>query len=183
VKAPAESTEALCTRALDGERSAWQALIQLHSRRVLVSLLAQKLRHDQAQELVQETWMRLMEQQRLGKLSALSLPALAISQARFLLLDEQRRRKPDASEAAHHDPPDERSNPEERAMSSQQLERLRVRLRACAPSAQKVFRLVYEEQLGHEQVAARVGLSLQRVRQILCELRKELRGAIVVDHV
>jgi RNA polymerase sigma-70 factor (ECF subfamily) len=68
-------------------------------------------------------------------------------------------------------------------MSKQQLDRLRARLRTCAPSAQQVFRLVYEELLGHEQVATRVGLSLQRVRQILCELRKELRGAIVVDHV
>jgi hypothetical protein len=43
MKPPAESAEALCARALEGERAAWQALILLHSRRVLVSLLAQKL--------------------------------------------------------------------------------------------------------------------------------------------
>jgi RNA polymerase sigma-70 factor (ECF subfamily) len=32
--------------------------------------------------------------------------------------------------------------------------------------------------LSHAEVAKKVGLSLQRVRQILCEVRKELREAL-----
>jgi RNA polymerase sigma-70 factor (ECF subfamily) len=49
-------------------------------------------------------------------------------------------------------------------------------LSRCSPSARRVFRLAYGgEGLSHSEVAQRVGLSLQRVRQILCEVRAKLR--------
>jgi len=52
-------------------------------------------------------------------------------------------------------------------------------LSRCSPNARSVFRLVYGgEGLDHAQVAERLGLSLQRVRQIVCEVRKLLRGAV-----
>jgi RNA polymerase sigma-70 factor (ECF subfamily) len=45
-----------------------------------------------------------------------------------------------------------------------------------------VFRLAYGgEGLSHAEVARRVGLSLQRVRQILCEVRAKLREAMQGD--
>jgi RNA polymerase sigma-70 factor (ECF subfamily) len=52
-------------------------------------------------------------------------------------------------------------------------------LSACSDSAKKVFRLAYGgDGLSHAEVAERVGLSLQRVRQILCEVRAKLRTAL-----
>ncbi len=52
-------------------------------------------------------------------------------------------------------------------------------LSGCSSSAREVFRLVYGgDGLSHAEVAQRVGLSLQRVRQILCEVRARLRVAM-----
>ena len=49
----------------------------------------------------------------------------------------------------------------------------------CSTSAQNVFRTVYEEPgLSHSEAAAKLGLSVQRVRQVICEVRKKLRRAI-----
>jgi RNA polymerase sigma-70 factor (ECF subfamily) len=42
-----------------------------------------------------------------------------------------------------------------------------------------VFELVYDHpELGYAEVAAQVGLSVQRVKQIVFEVRKRLRGAL-----
>ena len=55
---------------------------------------------------------------------------------------------------------------------------LRV-LATCSASAQAVFRALYDDPPpSHDVVAKRVGLSVQRVRQILCEVRKKIREAL-----
>jgi RNA polymerase sigma-70 factor (ECF subfamily) len=41
-----------------------------------------------------------------------------------------------------------------------------------------VFHLVYGRGQSHGETAAEVGLSVQRVRQILCELRQQAREAL-----
>jgi len=179
---PDAAEPSVAARALSGDREAWAALVARHGHRVVVSLLARGLPLERARELAQETWLRLMEQQRLGKLRELELPGLAIRQASFLALDEGRRT---AARAAHeHADPDAHRTapgptPEQQLLGRQQLERARVALGACSPSAQRVFTLVYEHpDRPHADVAAEVGLSLQRVRQILCEVRSKLRRAI-----
>lgn len=173
--APADEALTLEERALSGDRDAWHELIARHERKVLLSLLARGIRVDRARELVQDTWLRLIEQQRLGKLERLELPGLAIVQARFLALEQDRRRPTDLEEIEEIDP----ITPEHELFSREQLTRAQAVLERCSPSAQKVFRLVYEQpQLRHQEVAERVGLSLQRVRQILCETRKVLREAL-----
>jgi DNA-directed RNA polymerase specialized sigma24 family protein len=82
----------LSSRAASGDREAWQALVAIHDRRVIVSLLARGVPLDRARDLAQETWARLWEQNREGKLSRLELPGLAVRQAAFLAADEARRR-------------------------------------------------------------------------------------------
>src|SRR4051812_19895389 len=81
----------LAARALKGDRAAWDELIRRHNTRVMVSLLARKHRLDEAKELAQETWMRLIDQARRGRLLDLSLPGLAIVQARLLASERHRR--------------------------------------------------------------------------------------------
>src|SRR5688572_14936753 len=81
----------LCQRALDSSVDAWNALIQRHNRRVVVALLARCLRIDQAKDIAQETWLRLIEQQRAGKLPTLTLPGLALAQATFIACDAARK--------------------------------------------------------------------------------------------
>ena len=52
-------------------------------------------------------------------------------------------------------------------------------LETCSPTARTIFRLVYATPGGDCAKAAReVGLSLQRVRQILCETRSHIRNAM-----
>jgi len=176
---------ALCAAALRGEREAWSALVQRHNHRVVVALLARGVRVDKAKDLAQEAWMRLVEQQRQGRLERLQLPGLAIAQATFLWLEFARRE----TAARRHETIDEpaiaavladpRADAESRLVTEERVECAVEVLSSCSDSARKVFRLAYGgDGLSHAEVAERVGLSLQRVRQILCEVRAKLRTAL-----
>lgn len=177
--------EELSQRALTGDRRAWDALISRHHRRVVVSLLAKGVRVDRAHELAQETWTRLIQQQQRGLLTELRLPNLAITQASFLAADEARRSRRESISGNVEELP-ERQHPvdpsvsaERRLLSEEQLAKAHKALAGCSPSARNVFLLACDgQELPHAEVAARVGLSVQRVRQILCEVRKRLRTAL-----
>jgi RNA polymerase sigma factor (sigma-70 family) len=184
-KPAAPDEEALSRRALAGERAAWDALITRHQRRVVVSLLAKGLRVDRARELAQETWARLIQQQQRGQLTELRLPALALTQAAFLASDDARRARRESVDGTledlpeRHQPVDPAQSAEKRLLSEEQLARARDALARVSPGARDVFLLACDGQgLPHAEVASRVGLSVQRVRQILCEVRKKLRTAL-----
>lgn len=180
-----EDEAGLARRALEGERAAWNTLISRYHHRVVVSLLARGVRADRAQEIAQETWARLIQQQQKGLLTELRLPNLALTQAAFLAADEARRTRRESLAGsveelpeAHH-PVDPSVSAERRLLSEEQLSRAQTALRECSASAQKVFHLACDgQELPHAEVAERVGLSVQRVRQILCEVRKKLRSAL-----
>jgi RNA polymerase sigma-70 factor (ECF subfamily) len=176
---------ALCAAALRGEREAWSTLVQRHNHRVVVALLSRGVRVDKAKDIAQEAWIRLVEQQRQGRLERLQLPGLAIAQATFLWLESARRE----TSARRHEPIDEpaiaavladpRADAESQLVTEERVECAVEVLSACSDSAKKVFRLAYGgDGLSHAEVAERVGLSLQRVRQILCEVRAKLRTAL-----
>jgi RNA polymerase sigma-70 factor (ECF subfamily) len=184
--APAADEASLCAAALRGGEDAWNALIQRHNHRVVVTLLARGIPIDRAKDLAQEAWIRLIEQQRAGRLERLVLPGLAITQAAFLAMEDARRERG----ARRHDPIDEvvaavvdpRADAEARVLTEERVARAIEVLAGCSPSAREVFRLAYGgEGLSHAEVARRVGLSLQRVRQTLCEVRARLRVAIEGD--
>ena len=184
---PRADERTLSSRALAGDAEAWNALIARHDHRVVVSLLARGVRIDRAKDLAQEAWIRLVEQQRAGRLTHLQLPGLAIAQAAFLSLEAARR------DGARGDPlpldsemvraatdlVDPGADAETRLLTTERLECAERVLASFASNARAVFTLTYGgEGLSHAEVAAKVGLSLQRVRQILCEVRKELRSAL-----
>jgi DNA-directed RNA polymerase specialized sigma24 family protein len=157
----------------------WDDAIRRHDRRVYLSLLAFGLAPERARELAQMTWARLLEQHAKGKLDELDLPGLAIKQARFLALNEHQRTKTEMRVlAAVPDPPPEPAL--DRVVASrQELDRVLEALATCSPTARKLFRLVYATPGGTAASAAlAVGLSLQRVRQILCETRAHIRRVL-----
>jgi RNA polymerase sigma-70 factor (ECF subfamily) len=160
------------------ELSAWDDAIRLHDRRVYLSVLALGLSPDRAREVTQQAWTRLMEQHAHGKLDQLELPGLAIRQARFYALNEHQRARTELrvlSSVAEPPAPD----PERALASREELDRVLAALQTCSPMARKVFRLVYATPGGSAASAAQaVGLSLQRVRQILCETRAHIRKEI-----
>jgi RNA polymerase sigma factor (sigma-70 family) len=177
--APAEPD--LTARALRGDIVAWNALIGRHNHRVVVTLLGRGVAIERAKDIAQDAWLRLIEQQRAGNLRELKLPALAVTQAIFLSIDAARRdgreratRDDDAADVADPCPAADL-----RMMSEERLALAEKVLGKCPPSARKVFELAYGgEGLSHADIASRVGLSTQRVRQIVCEVRKLLRAAM-----
>jgi len=160
------------------ELAVWDDAIRKHDRQVYLSVLALGLAPDRAREVTQAAWTRLIEQHAQGKLDQIDLPGLAIRQARFLALNEYQRTKVELRVLAavpDTPPPD----PERALASRQELERVLAALATCSPMARKVFRLVYATPGGSAASAAQaVGLSLQRVRQILCETRAHIRKEI-----
>jgi RNA polymerase sigma factor (sigma-70 family) len=174
-------------RALGGDLTAWNALVLKHNHRVVVSLLARGVRIDRAKDLAQDAWLRLVERQRQGKLSHLQLPGLAMAQAAFLALEAARRARrnaPQGDERLAAEVVDPQASAETRLLAEEQIARAEEVLSRCSSSAKRVFQLVYgREGLNHSEVAARVGLSLQRVRQIVCEVRELLRAAVEVEGV
>jgi len=157
----------------------WSAAIRAHDRRVYLSVLALGLPPERAREIAQAAWTRLMEQHASGALAELELPGLAIRQARFLAFNELKRTKVELRALAAV--PEGQAVPDvERVVASrQQIDRILDALAGCSPNARHVFRIVYATPGGTAQLAAKeVGLSLQRVRQILCETRHHIRKAL-----
>jgi RNA polymerase sigma factor (sigma-70 family) len=169
-------------RALASEQGAWDELFRTHNRRVVLTLLARGVRADTARDLAQDAWMRIIEQQRRGRLGELKLPGLVIKQALFLAADRAR----SGDERHRRVPIDERTGDlvdgERRLIARSHLARVRAILAGCGPRHQQVFRTLYSRSgASAADVAAETGLSVQRVRQIVCEVRKKLRVAIEED--
>ena len=161
------------------EPDLWGDAVRQHDRKVFLSVLALGVSPDTAREIVQAAWTRLMERHAAGALPELELPGLVIRQARFLALNEHQRNKTEKRVlAAVPDPPDAPAL--DRVVDGKrEVERVLAALATASPTAKRVFRLVYATPNGSPEAAAReVGLSLQRVRQILCETRKHIRTTI-----
>jgi RNA polymerase sigma-70 factor (ECF subfamily) len=178
----------IAARALEGQTSAWDEIVRRHSHRVLLALLARGVPWDTAHDLVQEVWLRLVRQQRAGRLQSLALPGLAIAQAGWLAREEGRTRRRHETimsgraaaeitvDDVDHDPG---VDPEEHAIRRDRLDRIRRELEVCPPRARQIFLAVYgPEGRSHAEVARDLGLSVQRVRQALCEVRARVRTAL-----
>lgn len=164
-------------RALTGDRHAWNQLVARHDRRVWVSLLAMGAAPDVAAEVVQETWLRLYERCTEGRLDHLKLPGLAVVQARFLYLHRVGRLARESDEEVP-DEADLTPDAERRMAASEELQRVMEALEACTPRQRELMRAVYEEGATAAEAASRFGLSVQRVRQSVCEIRAVLRTAL-----
>ncbi len=159
---------------------AWEALIRLYDHTVFLSLLAAGHAPLAARELCHDTWARLYEQWRAGRLDLLQLPGLAVTQARFLALEEHRRGRrgaPLGDETLQK--PDPQASPEERVAARQLVDHVERALEQCPPRARELFELALSNpDTPHAVLAERSGISLQRLRQALCEVRARLRSAL-----
>ena len=157
----------------------WTAAIRAYDRRVYLSVLALGVPPERAREIAQSAWTRLMEQHARGALGELELPGLAIKQARFLAFNELKRSKVELRALAAVPDGQPAADVERVVASREQIDRVLGALATCSATARAVFRIVYATPGGTAQRAAQeVGLSLQRVRQILCETRHHIRKAL-----
>jgi RNA polymerase sigma-70 factor (ECF subfamily) len=176
--------------ALAGGRDAWGELARRHTRRVVVALLARGATLELAEDVTQEAWLRLIMNQQAGRLASVSLPGLAIAQADWLLRERRRteaRRDSLAGPAiplteldASREPAAMSPDPASVVVGQDRLERVWTELQRCPPRARAVFHAVYSAAgRSQNEVADEMGLSLQRVRRILCEVRARLRSALL----
>lgn len=168
-------------RALSGDETAWNTLIRRHDRRVWATVLALGADPDTASDITQETWIKLLQRARAGSLPQLKLPGLAITQARFLYLNRLALKK-DTVGTDDPDHPvhlaDPALNAEQRMASAQELQRVMAELNALPERTRSMMGAVYDEGLSAAEASSRFGLSVQRVRQTLCEVRHRLRAAL-----
>lgn len=163
----------------------WDELMRRHGRRVVVALVAHGIPLERAKELAQDAWMRVIDRHRAGLITELSLPGLIITQASFLARDDMRRegRRAKLDEPRQHAADDVALDLEQQLDARQQLRVVRSVLDRASPNARQVFALLYGERaLSPNEVAAELGLSVQRVRQIVCELRKRMRAELADDN-
>jgi RNA polymerase sigma-70 factor (ECF subfamily) len=174
VREPEAAAEALERRALRGDHDAWNTLIRRHERRVVLSLVAAGVPAAQAREFAQDAWLRLINQVSNGRVEFLQLPGLVVRQALYLANSARRK-----LEGQPPEPEATADSPEALYMTRERLAQARAKVEGLNASARNVFAMIYgEPQLSHAEIASRVGLSVQRVRQIICEVRKVLRAEL-----
>jgi RNA polymerase sigma-70 factor (ECF subfamily) len=162
----------------------WDELMRRHGRRVVVALVSRGIALERAKELAQDAWMRVIDRHRAGLIPELSLPGLIITQASFLARDDMRRegRRARLDEPRQQAAGDVALDLEQQLDARQQLRVVRSVLDRASPNARRVFTLLYGERaMSPTEVADELGLSVQRVRQIVCELRKRMRSELTDD--
>ncbi len=158
----------------------WAAQIARHDHVVVLALLSKGLRIHEARELAHDAWARLFEQWKAGRLGRLELPGLAIRQALFLASDYRRQqRRPNVQWDDAPEVSDPHAQPDARLESRQLLQQTALAAAGLSPRAQRVFTTVMQNPgTAQAELADRLGLSLQRLRQSLCEVRARLKAAI-----
>ena len=171
-------TDDLLARARAGESEAWGRLAQRSSHRVLVALLAEGFRLDESQDLAQEAWTAIWLKHQRGEFVTLELPGLVIAHARFLAKNLRRRSQRPGPQPAE---PEVSPGAERRLGAAQALRRVQDALKVRSAQQQRIFRDAVEELRPHAAIAEAEGLSVQRVRQILWEVRRALRIVLEPD--
>jgi RNA polymerase sigma-70 factor (ECF subfamily) len=165
----------------------WTDVVREHSPRVVAAVMALGLDRDRAGDIVQQTWTELFAKIRRGELGDASFPGLAIRHARYRTFDLMRADERERRRRAGFEAVDDVPAPlptAVAALTEAQVKAVKRALAACSPTHQQVFRLVYARPgLPHGEVAAKLGLSVQRVRQSMCELRRKLRAVIAEEDV
>lgn len=161
----------------------WKHAVAQHDHTVVLSLLAAGLRLDDARDVAQETWLRLMEAHASGRLARVELPGLAIRQAAFIAADRARagrlRAGAELAEANDVASPARADHP---SLARELLQGVEAGLAVSTTREQGVFRSVLESpDTPHAELAEREGLSVQRFRQVLCAVRAKLRAALSGD--
>ena len=164
----------------------WNAMMRRYGHRVVVSLVARGVAPERAKELAQDAWLRVIQSHRAGRLPELRLPGVVVTQAQYLALDEHRRSEHRYSYDSLSDEADAEPLPDDRHLehqiaARQQLRHVQAVVARAHPNAQRVFALLYGGSgLSASEIAEQLGLSVQRVRQIACELRQKIRRELEI---
>ncbi len=164
-------------------RQRWGQAYDTHHHTVVLALIANGVRLDEARELAHDAWARIFEQVSTDRLESIELPGLVIRQAFFLLAESRRRHSTRAQRDLRVEEAmsvaDQQPSPEDTVAGRQLLGVVAAAMAGSSERAQAVLCAVISgPDALHVELAKNEGVSLQRFRQILCEVRAQLRTAL-----
>lgn len=128
---------------------------------------------EEAKDLAQEAWASIWSRHARGELPDLQLPGLIVTHARFLAKNLRRHQRLVA--ALTPEPDDVAPAADEAFVARETVENARRALNVHNPQHRRIFWAAIEAQRAHADIAQDEGLSIQRVRQIIWEVRCTLR--------
>lgn len=158
----------------------WDALAKRYDRTIWLRLLALRVPVDRAHDLKQEVWETLIRKWQQGQLPYLQMPGLALRQADFVVRQSWRRAQREGSgnvvELSDKRVAALAGDAEHLVLKRARLQRAFAMVQEGSSTSRQVFTLTYRPPgMTAAEVARRLNLSEQRVRQVLCELRARLR--------
>lgn len=158
----------------------WKATVSEHDHTLVLSLLAAGLRLDEARDVAQEAWLRVMESAAAGRLQRIELPGLVLRQASFIVTDRLRQRRVrglvPVVEAEHLAA---RESASDHSDAHELLQLLEAGLVHATPRERSVLRsTLLAPDAPHGVLADAAGISVQRFRQVLCAVRAKLRRVL-----
>lgn len=174
---------ALVARLREGDRTAFDETYATHQRRIFAFLLRLSGRRDTAEDLAQETWLKLAraaptlrEDTKIAALLFTIARNSFLSYRRWAVLDLSRivTLGIEAMSEATTDAPD----PEALGEHAQTIARLEAALQAIPLASREILLLVGVEGMDQEEVARILGLSYDAVRQRLHRARGQLADAM-----
>lgn len=175
-------------RALSGDQSAWNELIQRHTPRVIAYLrswegaIAGHAPQDIAQEAWTRLWTRVMDGVRGTRAPVLSLelPGLALAQARFVALELARRKgaQEHGDDEQLERVPAAASSPDAQVHARAQLLKLRALVATLPERDRQAWELRYLKHLDTPEIAEIMGISPGAVRMAVSRSRKVLSAAL-----
>ena len=173
-----EADAELVQRVLQGDRSAYEALMNAHMNRVRAVAGAVVNDPQGLDDVVQEAFIRAYR--RIGQLAdARTFPAWVARIARNEAISWHRRRKRRAAVPLQHLPtleqnPDEEADTAAADAMSAKVERLNTALAKLSPAYREILSLKYEAHLSYEQIAETLGTSTANVEKKLYRARQRL---------
>jgi len=176
---PQAAAELILAIAAHSDREAFVLLFSHYFPRVKSFLMRSGAADSVAEELAQETMLRVWRRAGSFDPSAGAPSTWIFVIARNLRVDHLRGERPAENlEAQAGDPPDPAPTGEGFVLASERRERLRAALESLSPEQASIVRLSYFEERSHSEIAESLGIPLgtvkSRVRLALVRLRAQL---------
>lgn len=179
-----DADRALVVRALEGDADAFERIVRTYQRRIYAVAVGVTRRHEVADDIVQETFVRAyktLDRFELGRPLAPWLTRIAVNLSINYLKSSQRREhtfaepNDDANVSVHpaHDPDAE--SPLRQLMAAEFSQALSEAVKRLPAEQRAVFVLKVEQELRYEEIAETLGISTGTVMSRLFRARAKLK--------
>lgn len=183
-KVTEHAAHALVRRAADGDQAAWNTLINEYNSLLWWTARTFRLNNEQAADVVQMTWLRLVEN--IGKIrDPERLSAWLLTTARRRCIDELNaasRERP--SDEQGIDAPSHEDGPEEHALRHEPRAAVRKAMRCLPESQQRMLLLLSASPpLSYQEISSRLGIPIGSIGPIRGRALRRLRVELETHHV